>query len=166
MIGSADLQKAIVAAWSASTLNATFKALWPAGTDPAAFAVLYDQEAAPGQPFPYCVLSQPSTSVTSRSSGKMGTTSKRSIRDLTLEFHIHASAAGGKSGKRNAADLAEEVMKVFGGHPTVAPTGTLTLDNGGHLVTIYQTDYGVVTGDEECQWVVSYLFRIDVPVMV
>jgi len=55
---------------------------------------------------------------------------------------------------------------VFGGHPTVAATGAIILTNGKHLITQYQNDFGIRIDDNEYQWVVEYLFRIDVPVAV
>lgn len=163
IVATADLYKAIVAAWVASGLNATFKAMWdnPADTS---FPVLNDQEATPRQPYPYCVMDQPSGRVTSRMSGGVGL--QRNIRDVTMRFNIHTLASGVMSAKEAAAYLAEEVMKVFGGHPTTPHTQTLTLDNGSWLITQYQNDFGVRTGDAEHQWVIEYIFRLDVPVAV
>lgn len=164
MIASADVHKAVNAVWDASTLDATFKALWANSTDE--FPVLHDQQAAPSQPFPYAVLEQTSSLTQARMSG--GVAALREVRDLTVTFHVHARAVGGdaRTAKRIAADLAEELMKVFGGHPTVAPTGAVALDNGKHLITTYQNDFGVWTGDDEYRWTVEYQVRVDVPVMV
>jgi len=163
MIGAADVHKAIVAAWNASDLDATFKALWDSGVTASEFPVLHDQEAGQGQPFPYAILEQTSSNTTDRMSG--GVASLREVRDITVTFHVHARKISGnsKTAKRHTADLAEEIMKVFGGHPTTSPTGTLSLDNGNHLTTLYVNDYGVRTGDDEYQWTIDYTVRIDVP---
>jgi hypothetical protein len=97
-----------------------------------------------------------------------GVNSQRHVRDLMVNFNIHATEVDGSSqtAKEIAADLADEVMKVFGGHPTVSPTAEIDLDYGHHLITRYETDYGVRTGDHEFQWVIQYIFRVDVPVAV
>jgi len=157
--------KAFAAAWAAGSLNATFKALWsnPASTQ---YPVLHDQEATPGQPWPYVVMDQLTPRTVERMSGGAGF--KRETRDVTMRLNVHAATVSGddRSAKEIAADLIAEVMSVFGGHPTTAPTATLTLDNGNHLITQYQNDYGVRTGDDEYQWIIDYLFRLDVPVAI
>lgn len=165
-VSTADLLKALNTAWDASSLDATFKALWGAEFVATDYEVLHDSEATPGQPFPYCVLESSAPGTVARMSG--GIDALREIRDIPLIFNIHASTVTGDSrtAKEIAATLAEEVMKVFGGHPTQAPSGVITLDNGNHLITEYQNDYGIRTGDEEYQWRIDYLFRLDVPVMV
>jgi hypothetical protein len=158
VIGSADLMNAVSAAWTASGLDALFVAL--GGAQP----VLNDQEARPGQAFPYCVLDQLSGPVKTRMSGAGA--AKRAIRDVGMRFNVHAKTVAGDGRKASAiaAYLAEEVMKVFGGHPTTATSAAITLDNGHHLITQYQDDFGIRTGDDEHQWVVVYNHRVDVPV--
>jgi hypothetical protein len=163
-VGTADFQKALNTAWSNSALNAVFKALWP---DPTAeqYVVLHDQEATPGQPRPYCVIDTLSPSVATRMSG--GVDSNYEVRDILLTLNIFAEKKAGESRsvKELAAYLAEEVMKVFGGHPTVKPTAVIALDNGGVLPLLYQTDYGTRINDDIWQWTITYLARTDVPVM-
>ena len=166
-VALADFYTAIASAWDDSGLDVTFQALW--GSDVVAdnFQVLHDQEASPGQPLPYCVLDQiTSSSIVSRMSADGY--SVREIRDIPVKFNVYAKEVTNddRSAKAIAAYLVEELMKVFGGHPTVSPTGTLTLSNGNHLITQYQTDYGVRLEDGEHQWIVSYIFRLDVPVAV
>lgn len=165
-VASADILKAINTAWDASTLDATFQALWDSGVTASQYEVLNDQEAPPAQPFPYVVMNQTSQNTTGRMSG--GASALREIRDLSVTFNVHARAVSGDSrtAKEIAAAMAEEVLKVFGGHPTASPTGTLKLDNGNHLITQYQSDFGVRTGDDEYQWVINYVMRVDVPVAV
>ena len=159
-VNTADLHRAINTAWDASGLDALFAAL--GGSTP----VLNDQEATPGQSFPYCVLEQTAGTTTDRMSGPAS--SLLEVRDLTVVFRVHAGLVSGddRTPKEIAAYLAEEITKVFGGHPTVAPTASPTLDNGGRLLTQYQTDFGVKTGDDEHMWTIEYIFRLDVPVMV
>jgi len=164
-VAGASVSKALVAAWDDAGLDAKFKALWAGEVSADEFIVLHDQEASPQQPWPYCVLEQISASTTSRMSG--GVSHLREIRDVDIRFHVHASEVSGDSrtAKEIAAYLCEEIMKVFGGHPTEAPSA-LTLDHGKFLIAQYQSDYGVRTGDETYEWLVHYIFRIDVPVAV
>jgi len=165
MIAIADFCKAMNTAWDASTLDATFKALWSDPTD-TEYPVLNDEEALGDQPWPYVVLDQMSQSTSSRMSAEG--LANREIRDVLVRINIHAKAIDGDSrtAKGIAAYLAEEVMKVFGGHPTISPTAEITLDNGNFLITQFQNDFGIRTGPDEYQWVVTYLFRLDVPVAV
>ena len=167
-VASASVHKAVNTVWDASTLNASFLALRDASVVDADFPVLNDQEATPAQPFPYCVYEQSSSSTTDRMSGAGSTI--REIRDVSWNFHIHAREVDGdaRTAKEIAADLAEEVMKVFGGHPTVAATDlSPSLDNSGFLISEYQTDFGVRSGeDDEYRWDVQYILKVDVPLAV
>lgn len=161
-VGAADLAKAINAAWDASTLDATFRALW---SDPASseFTVLNDEEAAPSQHWPYVVMEQTAGTTRARMSGTAA--ANQEIRDVPVVFRVHARAVDGddRDAKEIAATLVEELLKVFGGHPTEA-AGAMTLDNGNYLITQYQTDYPTRTGEDEWQWTISYICRLDVPV--
>jgi hypothetical protein len=163
-VGQDDLLQSINTVWDASSLDVAFKALWTATPDGDDFPVLHDAEAGGEQPWPYCVFeSQPGTVVARMSKGN---DDLWMIRDEPSMFKIHACEVDGDSrtAKQIAAYLAEEVMKVFGGHPTVAPE-SMTLDNGDHLVTLFQNDYSMREGDSCWMWTVSYIFRIDVPEM-
>jgi len=90
------------------------------------------------------------------------------IKSISQGFKIYAKVVSGDSrtAKEIAAYLAEEVMKVFGGHPTEAPTASVTLDNGSHLITQYENDFPIQLGYEEYEWDIMYKFVLDVPVMV
>lgn len=163
-VGMADLHRAIHSAWTTGGLDVIFKALWASSTSE--FFVLNEQEAPGEQPFPYCVVDRNNSNTLVRMSGcgdKL-----QEVRDVEVVFNIHATEITGdiRSAKAIAAYLAEEVMKVFGGHPTTNPTGTVTLTNGHHLITTYQNDYNIVTEEGMCQWALVYNFRIDVPVAV
>jgi len=159
-VAAADLQKAILVAWNTSSLPATFTALG------AGSVMLHDQEAPPGASYPYVVMEElAGASVTMRMSG--GSTSQRIVRDVPVTLHVYAAIVDedSRSAKQIAAHLAEEILKVFGGHPTIRPTAELSLDNGNHLITRYLNDYGIRTGDDEYEWKIDYEFRLDVPVM-
>lgn len=164
MVGQADLLKSINAVWDASTLDATFKALWVATPDGDDFPVLHDTEAGGEQPWPYCICEVQSGTVSDRMS--KGTNDLWTTRDVPGTFKVYAPEVVGdsRSAKQIAADLGEEVMKVFGGHPDVTPE-EMTLDNGNHLVTLYQNDFSIREYDAHWMWMVSYVFRIDVPEM-
>jgi hypothetical protein len=95
-----------------------------------------------------------------------GTGVKRYTQEIPLRFTVHArKESDGRTAKRIAADLAEEVMKVFGGHPSTTPTA-LTLDNASHLNTQFQNDFGLREEDEVYAWQINYLVTLDVPVAV
>ena len=167
MSGTIDLCKGINRAWDASSLEATFKSYWNDPTE-SEFYVFNDQEAPAEQPSPYVVMGQPMQGPPSRQSGGGVATKKRETRDVEINFNVHVEidADGAYSAKELAGDLAGKIMAVFGGHPTISPTAVIALDNGEHLITQYQNDYGIKTGNDEYQWVIVYLFRIDVPVAV
>lgn len=163
-ISTADFYKGFATAWAASGLNTTFKSYWDDPTS-AEFPVLHDQEASPDQPFPYVVMDRVTPKTTSRMSGAEGF--KYETRDVVLRLNVHAAASGVWSAKEVAALLVSAVMEKFGGHPTVAATPrTLTLENGHNVLIQYQNDWGVRTGDDEYQWIIELLFRLDVPVAV
>jgi hypothetical protein len=160
----ADFYSALQTTWNASGLNDTFKALWDSDTDE--YFVINQQEAPGEQPFPYVVMNQTSSNTLNRMSGCGNTL--REVRDIQIVFNVHTREREDdlRTAEAIAAYLVEEIMKVFGGHPTENPTGTVTLSNGNHLITTYQNDYHIVTEEGICQWVVIYNFRIDVPVAV
>lgn len=162
---SADIHRAVNSLWNSSGLDDLFTALWPSDITDSEFQVLNDGEAGPAQPMPYCVFEQGAGSTTARMSSRGSVI--REIRDIPWEFRVHARAVSGDSrtAKEIAAYLIEEITKVYGGHPTDNPTA-LTLDNGNFLIAQYQNDYGIRTGDDEHEWIVGYLFRVDVPVAV
>ncbi len=163
-VATADLHRAIEAAWDAAGLDDAFKALWDDPTD-VDFVVLDDQEAAAEQPFPYCVMDQTSSATTDRMSGTGD--SLWEVRDVSVSFNVQARRRAGdaRTAKEIAVALAAEIMKVFGGHPVESPA-ELSLDNGNFLLAEYQNDFGIRTGEDEYQWRVDYLFRLDVPVAV
>ena len=161
---SADLHKAINTLWNSSGLEALFIDTWSA-EEIAQFDALNDQEAGPRQPFPYCVFEQLPRDVTTRMSSD--SSSKREIHDVPWVFNIYAKFESGDAttAKEQVAVLAEEILKVFGGHPTESPTD-LSLDNGNFLISQLINDYGVGSSNDVYQWVITYNFKLDVLVAI
>jgi len=164
-VGSADLRKAINTVWDAQNLDDVFTALWGALVTASEWVVLEDQEAQTKHPFPYCVFEQGTGNTRSRMSGEGN--QLQEIRDVPFLFRVHARSVDGdpRTASEIAAFLIEEIMKVFGGHPTVSPQ-TLTLDNGNFLIAQYQNDFVIRTGDDEYEGLLSYIFRLDVPMAI
>lgn len=163
MIASAAVHKAIVTVWNASSLNWAFMQNWPI-SDQSRNSVLHENEAAPGQPFPFCVyeIKQPTVRTRMTSDVAQG---RREIHDYPLMFNIHSSvlSGSGKSAKEIASELAEAVIQQFGGHPS-SPAFDIASDVGNILQLQYQSDHCVRTGDEEYQWTIEYIVTLDTPV--
>ncbi len=157
-VGSADIQKAIVAAWAAADLDSKFTDL--SGGTP----VLNYGEANPEIVQPYVVWDLTSMVVEVRMTGGSSTLN-REIRTGSLKFNVHTKPVGGDSrtAAQIAADLIEEIMKVFGGHPTDSPAD-LSLDVGDLLNMQYVRDYCVQTDHNNYQWILEYMVTVDVPV--
>jgi len=164
-VATADLLKAVNTIWDASALDAVFQALWDAGVVVAEFPVLHDVLAGGEQPFPYCVFEVTEGTTTDRMS--KGVNDVWETRDVPINFRVHARDVDGdaRSSKEIAADLAEEIMKVFGGHPTQSPD-TPSLDNGNFLIATYQNDFAVREDEDHYVWTIGYNCRLDIPVMV
>jgi len=164
MSGSADLHKAIAALWISSGLNALFLAKW-AEADRSIYVTFNDAEAAPGTPFPYVVFeaNPPSTQIRMSGSGSQ----KFHVDDQTWMISVYAVPESTKSAKVVAGELGEEIMKVFGGHPTVEPSAdTMELDNGSVLLVQYQYDHFERQADNVYKWSAEYKIKTDKPVMV
>ena len=166
MTSTADLHRAVSTIWNDSSLNNEFKSYWDEAKRDT-FTVLHDGQAGPSQPFPYCVFSQSPGQTETKMSGK--TSARREIRRLVLDFTVHArrySYSPAKSAKMIASELIEEMMKVFGGHPTVLPRNLPALTNGYILQVTYVNDQAIrVDGqDDEYTWKLQYTFQLDVPV--
>ena len=163
MSGTADIHKAVATLWESSGLATTFQSYWSTA-DRSLHVSLNDGEASPKCPAPYCVFSGRKPNIASRMSPTTDSTANRQIHDHPWTFDIHAKQTSLKSAKEMASDMAAEVLKVFGGHPTEEPTD-LTLDNGWVLNCQYQGDWGEREGDTNHKWTVEYNIRVDVPVM-
>lgn len=166
-VALADFCTALETAWNTSGLNAKFQVLWDSSYTASDFTVYQQQEASPGQPFPYCIAEVGTVRATGRMSRSAA--SKWELKDVSVVFNIHTekNASDIRSAKQLAAYLAEEVLKVFGGHPTVSPsTSELSLSNGGHIITQLAGESSERTDLNRHVWKLEYLFRLDVPVMV
>lgn len=160
MIGELDLHRAIVANWQAGSLDGQFSPYWSNGSGHA----LNDTEAMKGQEFPYCVLDMGAFVVTDKMTGHSAT-ERHWIYDVPVTFNVFANTVSGTSAKQLAGNLAEEIMKIFGGHPTQAPLA-VTLTQGNHLITQLQSEFGVKLGDQEHNWMINYNFKLDLPIAV
>jgi len=162
MSGSADVHIGFDSVWQASGLNTIFQAYWTT-EEKTQYPVLHDAEAAAGQPWPYCVAHVGEGRVISRMTGEG--VNRHEVREYTWGLHIFAREfdSNAKSAKQIALELANEVMKIFGGHPTVAPTA-ITIGTGNFLQAQYQRDFGTRLGDSQHQWTIDYNFTVDVPV--
>lgn len=161
-ITTAALHKAVVDAWATANLDSEFSGYWPLA-DRSEYLALNDQEASPHQPFPFCVFEQQSMNVVDRMGGAVANT-RYEIHDVAWQFRIHAQrdAETDQSAKTIAAALAAAVMAVFGGHPTEDPVA-LSLDSGQALTVMFESESPLRTGDDEYEWGISYLIRLDVP---
>ena len=166
MSTSVDLDAGIVALWNSSGLDAIFKDFWSAQNQ-TEFISLLDCEARPAQPHPYCVFHEDAGSTITRMSGQTPQTGpgRMENREIPLEFHVHAKETTGstKSAKQIASNLAESIIQIFGGHPTVVPQ-IPTLAHGNVLRVQYQSDVGTEDDDQVWQWIIRYKFLVDVPV--
>lgn len=163
MSGAVDIHEAVASLWESSELNTLFQSYWDAD-DRDYYPSLNDEGgAAPGTPFPYAVIGAPKPDIRIRMSSTAN--EKLVIKDQTWRFDVFAKQTAAKSAKEQASYLADEIMKVFGGHPTQSPT-EMTLDNGSIINVKYTGDYGVRVDNEIHQWTVEYTITTDVPIMV
>jgi len=160
-----ELESEIVRLWNESTINDQFKSYWNAPV-PGDFAVLNDGDAAPSQPFPYCVFNEESDMIVGKMSGRDNDSVGRfETRDIRFSFRIFTRQLVGinKSSKTLASELAIEVIKIYGGHPTVLPA-TLSLTHGSVLQVTLENDWHARVDERNSLWFLSYLFRLDSPV--
>ena len=162
MAGSVDIHKAVAALWASSGLDTVFKSYWSVAAQ-SLYLTLNDGEAAPKTPFPFVVYE--ATKQNTRTKTSADGSFKRHINDQPWTFMVYAKQTTLKTAKELASDLASELLKIFGGHPTVHPSA-LTLDNGKVLLVQYENDYGERAGDDTHKWTISYNILTDVPVAV
>lgn len=170
MILSGDLMQAISTAWTDQGLDTLFKSLWSA-SERDDYASLNFFQAGPNTPIPYGILEIGETTTQDRMSGT--SSDLRDIRrtDFVLSANVinrQATLGTGHSDPRTqkeiAADMAEEIMKVYGGHDEQSPVG-LTLATGCFIDNFYQRDFGIQMGDRYT-WRVEYRVLLDVPVVL
>jgi len=169
-VGSADLWSAIYTAWQASGLDSLFRARWStAGKSNIDYLTLNDGDDGPQPPLPYCVAELSSSSTKTRMSwvgsriNGVNTFPSREFREAMLTLSVHTGPYGGSSAKATAAYLVEEVMKVFGGHPSVS-AGALSLSNGSMLLCQFQSDSLEREPQNRYQGMLIYRLLADVPV--
>ena len=109
-----DVAQAVPALWESSELDQHFTQYW---TDAqiADFLVLGDEEAAPTQPWPYCVFESMPSPALSRSSAARSGRNRQETNEDTIRFHVFAKDIIAKSGKLLCSELVAEILKVFGG---------------------------------------------------
>jgi len=164
-IASVDIHQALSTVWNDNNLETKFTDSWAAAKR-TEFIALNDQEAPTGQPWPYCIFEIEPGSTTSRMSGH-SKGENHEIRDVPISFRVYAKRIDGvgKTAKSIASDLIEEIMRIFGGHPTAKPKD-LVLSSGSFLLMQYVTDWGIFAGDKQYEWILSYVVRVDIPVAV
>lgn len=146
-VGLAELHEAIVTNWNLA-------------------ATLWSGEAPPGESFPYVVFQQGADVIAARMSGSgTNVSANQRIHDVPVEFRCHTQKSGALSAKEEAAALAEEVMKIYGGHPTNKPTA-LGMTSGQHVITQLISEFDVKTSDDVHMWTLVYNFKVDLPVKV
>lgn len=111
-----DVAQAVTALWTSSGLDQWFTQYW---TDDQIedYLVLGDEEAAPTQPWPYCVFESLASVTLQRSSAAVFHRNRQELNEDTLRFHVFAKDIASKSGKLMCSELVEQILKVFGGHP-------------------------------------------------
>lgn len=164
MSGSVDLNKAVAALWLVSGLDELIKSYWSVASA-SLYPTLSEAEAAPGTPMPFATFAaaQPSVDTRMSAAGRR----KQHIRSQTWTFDLYTTQTDDKSAKEVAAEIADEILQVFGGHPSETPSAMdMELDNGQVLNVQYQSDHYERQGDTAYLWQVSYSIKTDVPAMV
>ena len=161
-VASAQLHKAVADVWAEEpSLDDVFTRFWT--EDEVTYnEPLNDGDAGTEPPFPYCVFTQqpPDTAVRMSGSG----TGKFLVQDVPWTFKVYAQNEGSQTAKEVAADVAERILKRFGGHPTEKDGEDPVIANGEVLDASFVRDYGVRVGDNEYMWTIEYSFKIDMPI--
>ena len=160
-VTSLALHKAVNTVWDTSGLDWSFKKYWSV-SEREQFLSLDESQAMAGTPMPYCVYSQASQETIARMTKVASATGRQEFHQSLFQFHIFANTNGTKTAKDIAGELAEEILKHFGGHPTEQPK-ELVLDVGSVINVQYQSDYGLKLDSNVYQWNVMYLIQTDVP---
>lgn len=158
---SLDLDKAINAVWDDHGLDWAFKKYW-VEEKRIQYLSLDETEAMAGTPMPYCVYSLTDRSVVSRMTKPTDADGRQEIHNSQLAFNIFARVIDNKSAKDIAAELAEEILKRYGGHPVDTPQN-LVLETGKIISVAYQTDFGSRQDDHAHMWTVRYMIKTDEP---
>jgi hypothetical protein len=153
---TSDLHRAVAELWLSSGLDGKFRQHWSDEVSNE-FLTLHDEQAGPKQPWPYCVYSIQPSSLVTRMSGA-SSSSKFEHRTFACRFTIHAEQTASQSAKEMAAMMAEEVVRVFGGHPTTPPQ-----EMPGVIQTTLSTDHGMRTESTNYSWILDYEILVESP---
>lgn len=151
-----DVAQAVPALWASSELDQHFTQYWTAN-EISDFLVLGDEEAAPTQPWPYCVFESIASTALSRSSASTPQKNRQELDEDTLRFHVFAKDRDTKSGKLICSQLVDEILKVFGGHPDVIPE-TIPLENGA--VVNQQYKQTILRKEDEEVWKATVIYSV------
>lgn len=142
------IPKGIVARWNERGLDAEFRKLWR--TQDSSFATLWDTEARPSGPRPYCVfqvgMPVPVAGMTSAtgSAGKQNT-----LYNVEVQLNIYAFD---KETAKGAAATVAVAMENYG-FWDCSPEKIVTIKRAG--------DFSVREGDRQWTWVIRYTVQID-----
>ena len=162
MIGSAAIEKAIVALWSSSGLDTLLKSYWVAA-DRSKFLSLIADMGEGDHPFPYCIIEIAKPFQSAQSSD--GNESLRTLWNVPLTLRVHTKKiTTGAAARAVAAILMDEIAKVYGGHPAVKNqiAGT-QLDYGHILGSQFLGDFAIREDLENVAWQLQYNLQTDVP---
>lgn len=151
-----DVVRAISVLWGTSGLDSHFNQYWTSAerTD---FLVLMDVEAAPTQPWPYCVYESVADTSLSKSSASTPQKNRQELNEDTVRFHVFAKDIDSKSAKAICSELTEEILKVFGGHPDTEHQ-KIPLQNGSVINQRY--DQTIVLREDEDIWKATVVYTI------
>lgn len=166
--GSWNVTRDIIQRWQEDGLDAKFRAYWTESLEPSISSapVLYEAEAKPQTPGPYCIYSQAASLNVFNSTAQAqapGFTPfvKRfnQMDQVPLNFQIHAQTKNGQSGKRIAEILASQVCLAFDRGDFA---GEITEAGGSRIADITRSsDFPTRLGTDEWQWSIFYLIMVD-----
>lgn len=165
----AALHTAIEEAWFASDVDRHFRSYWPiASQSSGRYITLMESEALPGQQFPYAVFSFGAGAVQARASAARSRLYKTQQREVPFTVTVYAETdqTAGKNAKQICIECVAEVLKLYGGHPTQAPTAQLSLSSGCVLNTKLINEFGTQENDSVYRWDIEYMILVDEKVKV
>jgi len=141
--------------WETTNLDAVFRSYWSDSDKLARYPALHFEEARPASPFPFCVLDVATPVDDGHSVGELASEEIKYER-VTVNFIIHAKAAGAKDAKAVGEEIAGLLQRCF-------DPGTPALEMGParHNDTISNGTWPVREGDQEYMVTVSYVMKIE-----
>ena len=151
-----DVAQAVTVLWGTGELDQYFTEYW---TDDqiADYLVLMDEEAAPTQPWPYCVFESVASTILRRSSASTPQRNRQEANEDTIRFHVYGRDVDGISGKLLCSNLVEEILKVFGGHPDETHRD-LPLQNG--LVINQEYKQTILMREDTQVWKATVIYTV------